>query len=32
MPPITLALILLNVLVYVLELVTGPEIIRVFGL
>jgi membrane associated rhomboid family serine protease len=32
MPPITLALILLNVLVYALELATGPEIIRVFGL
>jgi len=32
MPPITLALILLNVFVYMLELVSGPEIIRVFGL
>jgi membrane associated rhomboid family serine protease len=32
MPPITFALILLNVLVYALELATGPEIIRVFGL
>ncbi|MBS0328820.1 MAG: rhomboid family intramembrane serine protease, partial [Proteobacteria bacterium] len=32
MPPITLILILLNVLVYVLELVTGPEIIRIFAL
>lgn len=32
MPPITFALILLNVLVYALEWVTGPEIIRVFGL
>ena len=32
MPPITLALILLNILIYALELVTGPEIIRVFGL
>ena len=32
MPPITFALVLLNVLVYALELVTGPEIIRVFGL
>ena len=32
MPPITLALILLNVLVYALEVFTGPEIIRVFGL
>ncbi|HEX7971308.1 MAG TPA: rhomboid family intramembrane serine protease [Thiobacillus sp.] len=32
MPPITLALILLNVLVYALELATGPEIVRVFGL
>jgi membrane associated rhomboid family serine protease len=32
MPQITYALILLNVLVYVLGLATGPEIIRVFGL
>ena len=32
MPPITLALILLNVLVYALALATGPQIIRVFGL
>lgn len=32
MPPITFTLILLNVLVYALELVTGPEIIRTFGL
>src|SRR3569833_1135732 len=32
MPPITLILILLNVLVYVLELVTGPEINRIFAL
>lgn len=32
MPPITFALVLLNVLVYALELATGPEIIRVFGL
>jgi membrane associated rhomboid family serine protease len=32
MPPITFALILLNVLVYTLELATGPDIIRVFGL
>ena len=32
MPPITLALILLNVLVYALELATGPGIVRVFGL
>ncbi|WP_324778844.1 rhomboid family intramembrane serine protease [Thiobacillus sedimenti] len=32
MPPITFALILLNVLVYALELATGPDIIRVFGL
>lgn len=32
MPPITLALIILNVLIYVLSLLTGPDIIRVFGL
>lgn len=32
MPPITFALVLLNVLVYALELATGPDIIRVFGL
>ena len=32
MPPITLALIALNVLIYVLSLFTGPDIIRVFGL
>ncbi len=32
MSPITFALVLLNVLVYALELATGPEIIRVFGL
>ena len=32
MPPITFALILLNVLVYTLEQFTGPDIIRVFGL
>lgn len=32
MPPITATLVLLNVLVYALELGTGPEIIRVFGL
>lgn len=32
MPPITFALVLLNVLVYALELLTGPGIIRVFGL
>src|SRR5512139_3634124 len=32
MPPITYTLILLNVLVYALEVVTGPEIVRVFGL
>lgn len=32
MPPITLALILLNVLVYALGMATGPEIVRVFGL
>ena len=31
MPPITLALILLNVLVHALGLATGPEIVRVFG-
>jgi membrane associated rhomboid family serine protease len=32
MPPITYTLILLNVLVYALEVTTGPEIVRVFGL
>ena len=32
MPPITLALIALNVLIYFLSQVTGPDIIRVFGL
>ena len=32
MPPITFALILLNVLVYTLEQFTGPDIISVFGL
>ncbi len=32
MPPITFALILLNVLVYALAVTTGPEIVRVFGL
>ncbi len=32
MPPITYALILLNVLVYALEVATGPELVRVFGL
>jgi membrane associated rhomboid family serine protease len=32
MPQITYALILLNVLVYMLELATGPDIVRVFGL
>jgi membrane associated rhomboid family serine protease len=32
MPPITLTLILLNVLIYALGIATGPEIIRVFGL
>jgi membrane associated rhomboid family serine protease len=32
MPPITFSLIVLNVLVYALEVATGPEIIRVFGL
>ena len=32
MPPITLALILLNVAVYALAVATGPDIVRVFGL
>ena len=32
MPPITLALIVLNVLIYLLSLATGSEIVRVFGL
>ncbi|MEW6025252.1 MAG: rhomboid family intramembrane serine protease [Pseudomonadota bacterium] len=32
MPPITLALILLNLAVYALMIVTGPDIVRVFGL
>lgn len=32
MPPITFTVILLNVLVYALELATGPEILRVFAL
>lgn len=32
MPPITYALILLNVVVYALEVASGPEIVRVFGL
>ncbi len=32
MPPITLALILLNVMVYVLAGFTGPDIVRTFGL
>ena len=32
MPPITYAIILLNVLVYALSVATGPDIIRVFGL
>ena len=32
MPPITLALILLNVLIYTLGVVTGPEIVHVFAL
>lgn len=32
MPPITYTLILLNVLVYALEIVNGPEVVRVFGL
>jgi membrane associated rhomboid family serine protease len=32
MPPITFALILINVLVYMLGMATGPDIIRAFGL
>ena len=32
MPPITFALILLNVLVYALSLATGPDIVRTFAL
>ncbi|MDP2266036.1 MAG: rhomboid family intramembrane serine protease [Thiobacillus sp.] len=32
MPPITFTLILINVLVYVLALATGPDIVRTFGL
>ncbi|MEW5967889.1 MAG: rhomboid family intramembrane serine protease [Pseudomonadota bacterium] len=32
MPPITLALILLNLAVYALMIATGPDIVRVFGL
>ena len=32
MPPITLALILLNVLVYALSVFTGPDIVRTFGM
>ena len=32
MPPITFALILLNVLVYALTLATGPDIVRTFAL
>lgn len=32
MPPITLALLLLNVLVYVLSAFTGPDIVRTFAL
>jgi membrane associated rhomboid family serine protease len=32
MPPITRNLILLNVLVYILQVTTGPDIVRVFGL
>ena len=32
MPPITYALVLLNILVYALEVVSGPEIVRVFAL
>jgi membrane associated rhomboid family serine protease len=32
MPPITRALIALNLLIYLLQLLTGPEILRVFAL
>jgi len=32
MPPITLTLIILNLLIFGLELATGPGIVRVFGL
>lgn len=32
MPPITLALILLNVLVYALSVFTGPDIVHTFGM
>lgn len=32
MPPITYTLILLNMLIYALGMVTGPELVRVFGL
>ena len=32
MPPITLTLILMSVLIYALGVTTGPDIIRVFGL
>jgi membrane associated rhomboid family serine protease len=32
MPPVTYALVLLNALIYALEVVSGPEIVRVFGL
>src|SRR5512139_261619 len=32
MPPVTYALVLLNVLIYALEVVSGPEIVRAFGL
>ena len=32
MPPITFALILLNVLIYALGIFTGPDIVRTFGL
>jgi len=32
MPPITFTLILLNVLIYALEIATGPVIVQVFGL
>lgn len=32
MPPITLALILINVAIYALGIATGPDIVRVFGL
>ena len=32
MPPITITLILLNVLIYALGIFTGPDMVRVFGL